>query len=359
MASLFEQLASVERQYQEIETQLGNPDVASNPARLKEYGKRYRELGELYRAYQGYREILRTEEEARAILGSGADPELRELAEDELRQAVAARETAEIELQRLLLPKDPNDEKNVILEVRAGTGGEEAALFGQDLFRMYTRYAERQRWKVQVLSESTAEGGGLKEVIALVEGAGAYSRLKFESGTHRVQRVPETEASGRIHTSAATVAVLPEAEEVEIEIDPNDLRIDVFRAGGPGGQSVNTTDSAVRITHLPSGLVVSCQDEKSQLKNKGKALKILRARLLDQMQREQEDRISAERKSQVGSGDRSAKIRTYNYPQGRVTDHRAGVTVHQLPAILEGDLDGFLDEVSTVLLARQLEAQGA
>jgi peptide chain release factor 1 len=256
-----------------------------------------------------------------------------------------------------LTPKDPNDDKNVVLEIRAGTGGEEAALFAMDLYRMYSRFAERRGWKVQTLNESYAEAGGIKEMVALIEGQGAYSRLKFESGTHRVQRVPDTEANGRIHTSAATVAVMPEAEEVEIEIDPNDLQIDVFRSGGAGGQSVNTTDSAVRVTHKPTGQVVICQDERSQLKNKAKALKVLRSRLLDAKIKDQQERISQERRSQVGTGDRSGKIRTYNFPQGRITDHRAGVTVHQLHSILDGDLEDFLSQVATVLLAKQLEEQ--
>jgi peptide chain release factor 1 len=354
--SLLEQLAAVERQYKELEARLSDPEVVSSPARLKEVAKRYSDLGGLYRTYEEYREILASEEEARAILmDGGGDAELRALAEGELRETAARRQRVEADLQRLLLPKDPNDEKNVVLEIRAGTGGEEAALFAMDLFRMYSRFAERQGWKVSPLSESYAEAGGLKEIIALLEGKGAYSRLKFESGVHRVQRVPETEASGRIHTSTATVAVLPEAEEIEVEIDPSELRIDVFRAGGPGGQSVNTTDSAVRVTHLPTGLVVSCQDEKSQIKNKSKALKILRARLLDLAQREQKERISQERRNQVGSGERSEKIRTYNFPQSRITDHRAGITVHRLQAILDGELGEFLDEVATVLLAKQLE----
>jgi peptide chain release factor 1 len=355
---LLEQLGAVERQYKELEAQLGDPEVVKNPARYKDCAKRYANLGELYRAYEDYREILASEEEARAILAdSGGDAELRSLAEAELKDAVTRREQVEGDLHRLLTPKDPNDEKNVVLEIRAGTGGEEAALFAMDLFRMYSRYAERQGWKMGTLTESYAEAGGLKEITVLIEGDGAYSRLKFESGVHRVQRVPETEASGRIHTSAATVAVLPEAEEVDIHIDPEDLEIDVFRSGGHGGQSVNTTDSAVRLTHKPSGLVVVCQDERSQLKNKSKALKILRARLLDLAQREQQQRISQERRTQVGSGDRSEKIRTYNFPQSRITDHRAGVTVHQLQTILDGDLDGFLDQVNTVLLAKQLEEQ--
>jgi peptide chain release factor 1 len=281
---------------------------------------------------------------------------LRQLAKSEAHLLREEKASLEQRLTALLVPKDPRDEKNIILEIRAGTGGEEAAMFAADLFRMYAKYAEKQRWRVEILSENVTGLGGFKEMIALMEGRQVYSRLKYESGVHRVQRVPATESQGRIHTSAVTVAVLPEAEEVEIAIDTNDLKIDVFRSSGPGGQHVNKTDSAVRITHLPTGLVVSCQDEKSQFKNKAKALKILRARLLDRAVQAQQSEISQERKSQVGSGDRSERIRTYNYPQGRVTDHRIGVTIHNLENVLEGDLDALIDQLSTHFQTESLQS---
>ena len=275
------------------------------------------------------------------------EPDMEQMAREELNQVERQLEQTEREIQLLLLPKDPNDEKNVIVEIRAGAGGDEAALFAGDLFRMYSMYAETRRWRIEILNQNATDMGGYKEISFSIEGAGAYSRLKFESGVHRVQRIPATESGGRIHTSTVTVAVLPEVEEVEVDINPNDLRIDVFRAGGPGGQCVNTTDSAVRITHLPTGLVVSCQDEKSQHKNKDKAMKILRSRLYDLLQSEQQAQIAQERKSQVGTGDRSERIRTYNYPQGRVTDHRVGLTLHRLDSILDGDLDEIIDTLIT------------
>jgi peptide chain release factor 1 len=277
------------------------------------------------------------------------------MARDEIETLNTKKAELEKELKRLLLPKDPNDQKNVIVEIRAGTGGEEAALFVSDLFRMYSRYAENNGWKLEVMSHHPTGVGGLKEIIALIQGRSAYSRLKYESGIHRVQRVPDTEAQGRIHTSAVTVAVLPEAEDVEVHIEPNEIRVDVFRSMGPGGQSVNTTDSAVRITHFPTGLVVTCQDEKSQLKNKNKAMKVLRSRLLDQMTREQEEKRSEQRRSQVGTGDRSGRIRTYNFPQGRVTDHRIGLTLYKLEAILQGALDAVIDELVTFFQAQALQ----
>jgi peptide chain release factor 1 len=285
------------------------------------------------------------------------DPEMKKLAKEEIEILRAGLLNLENQLKVLLLPKDPNDEKNILLEIRAGTGGEEAALFAADLFRMYTRYAELKRWKTEILSQNATGIGGFKEIVILVEGHMVYSRLKYESGVHRVQRVPETEAQGRIHTSAVTVAVLPEAEEIDIEIDPEDLRIDVFRASGHGGQHVNTTDSAVRITHIPSGLVVTCQDEKSQHKNKAKAMKVLRSRLLDMQEAEQQSKISEERRNMVGSGDRSERIRTYNFPQGRITDHRVGLTLYKLEQILQGELDPLIDPVITHFQAEALRGQ--
>ncbi|MFS8524744.1 MAG: peptide chain release factor 1, partial [Limnochordales bacterium] len=312
---------------------------------------------ELEPAVLAYRELRRVEEELEAtgaMLEEQLEPELRELAKDELQSLKERAEELRAQLRRLLLPKDPNDDKNIIVEIRAGTGGEEAALFAADLFRMYSRYAEERRWRVELLSSHPTELGGFKEVIFMIHGKGAYSRLKYESGVHRVQRVPETEAQGRIHTSTATVAVLPEAEEVDVEISPEDLRIDVFRSGGKGGQSVNTTDSAVRITHLPTGIVVTCQDERSQLQNREKAMRVLRARLLDMKRRAREEELAAARRSQVGTGDRSERIRTYNFPQGRVTDHRIGLTLYKLNEFLDGDLDEAIDALAAAEQAEQL-----
>jgi peptide chain release factor 1 len=288
-----------------------------------------------------------------------SDADLRALAVEETRRLETEMAESEARLKRLLLPKDPNDEKNVVLEIRAGTGGDEATLFAYEVFRMYTRYAESQRWNVQVLSSSESGVRGLKEVVAIIEGKGAYSRLKYESGVHRVQRVPQTEQQGRVHTSAVTVAVLPEAEEVDVQIDPKDIRIDTFCSSGPGGQSVNTTYSAVRVTHLPTGLIVSCQDEKSQIKNRAKAMRVLRSRLLEIEQQKQHEQIAAERRAQVGTGDRSEKIRTYNFPQNRVTDHRIGLTVHQLPEVLDGKLDEFIDALTAHFEAERLKEQTA
>jgi peptide chain release factor 1 len=296
------------------------------------------EISKLVETYRTYKKIQEEIKESHQLLAE-SDEEIRELAKSELQSLKERLAALEEEIKVFLLPKDPRDEKNIFLEIRAGTGGEEAALFAAALFRMYAKYAEMNRWRVEIMSESPTGLGGFKEIIALIEGKGVYSRLKYESGAHRVQRVPVTESSGRIHTSAVTVAVLPEADEVELEINPNELRIDVYRSSGPGGQSVNTTDSAVRVTHIPTGLVVTCQDEKSQHKNKAKALKVLRARLLDQLMEEQHNEISENRKSQVGSGDRSERVRTYNFPQNRVTDHRVGVTLHRLDSFLEGEVD--------------------
>jgi peptide chain release factor 1 len=343
---MLERLAEIERRYEELERLVTDPAVIAN---RREYAKLARERAQLEAVVEGYRERQRLERdiaEHRELLYDG-DVEIREMARSELPAIEAGLAELDERLKTLLIPRDPNDERNTVLEIRAGTGGDEAALFAAELFRMYSRYAERRGWRVEVLSSSPTGIGGLKEVIALVQGDGAFSRLKFEGGVHRVQRVPVTETQGRIHTSAVTVAVLPEAEDVEIDLPEKDLRIDVFRSSGPGGQSVNTTDSAVRVTHLPTGLVVTCQDEKSQHKNKGKALKILRARLLDRARQEQQASIAANRRAMVGSGDRSEKIRTYNFPQSRITDHRVNVTLHQLDRVLDGDLDPIVDALAT------------
>src|SRR5262245_9898081 len=335
---MFERLAEIERRYEELERLVADPSVIAN---RREYAKLAKERAQLEETVVRWRErqhLARDVEEHRE-LAHGRDVELRDLARSELPTLEARLAELDDILKRLLIPKDPNDERNTVLEIRAGTGGDEAGLFAAELFRMYSRYAERRGWRVEVLSSSPTGLGGFKEVIALVQGHGAYSRLKFEGGVHRVQRVPVTETQGRIHTSAVTVAVLPEAEDVEVELADKELRIDVFRSSGPGGQSVNTTDSAVRVTHLPTGLVVTCQDEKSQHKNKAKALKILRARLLERAKHEQNAEIAANRRAMVGSGDRSEKIRTYNFPQSRITDHRASLTLHTLERVLDGELD--------------------
>jgi peptide chain release factor 1 len=354
---MFDRLAEVERRYHELERLVSDPAVIAN---RREYAKLARERAQLedtvvcYRARQ---RVAAEVEEHRELAREG-DEELRELARSELPTLEERLAELDATLKRLLVPKDPNDERNTVLEIRAGTGGDEASLFAAELFRMYTRFAERQGWRIEVLSSSPTGLGGFKEVIALVQGKGAFSRLKYEGGVHRVQRVPVTETQGRIHTSAVTVAVLPEAEDVEVDLDDKDLRIDVYRSSGPGGQSVNTTDSAVRVTHLPTGLVVTCQDEKSQHKNKAKALKILRARLLDRARQEQQSAIAANRRAMVGSGDRSEKIRTYNFPQSRVTDHRVGLTLHTLDRVLDGDLDTIVDALVTRHQAEALQAAG-
>jgi peptide chain release factor 1 len=344
---MFSKLEEIEKRYEELEGLLGDPSIIGNYNKYQQYAKEHSDLSDIVETYRKYRKIGLQVEENQELLKDG-DEELRELVREEISQLKTALDSLKETLKLLLLPKDPNDERNVFLEIRAGTGGEEAGLFAADLFRMYTRYAERRGWKIEIVSFSPTSGtGGIKEAILLIEGKYAYSNLKYESGVHRVQRVPVTEAQGRIHTSAVTVAVLPEAEEVEVNIDPNDLRIDVYRSTGHGGQSVNTTDSAVRITHLPTGLVVTCQDEKSQHKNKAKALKVLRARLLDRAQEEREAAISESRKKQVGSGDRSQRIRTYNFPQGRMTDHRIGLTIYDLENILDGDIQTVIDSLVT------------
>lgn len=354
---MIEKLAEVEKRYEQLEQMLSDPQLLGQQ---KEYSRVAKERAELEEIVSCYREWKRTEqeiEENRELLKE-KDDALRELAKEEMSALRQKKEQLEGRLKVLLLPKDPNDNKNVLLEIRAGTGGEEAALFAAELYRMYSRYAESRGWRVEVMSSNPTGLGGFKEIITLIEGRGAYSRLKFEGGVHRVQRVPVTEASGRIHTSAVTVAVLPEADEVEVEIDPKDLRIDVFRSSGPGGQSVNTTDSAVRVTHLPTGLVVSCQDEKSQHKNRAKGLKILRARLLEKKQQEQRSEIAATRRLMVGSGDRSERIRTYNFPQGRVTDHRINLTLYKLDRIVEGELDEVVEALITHYQAEALQATG-
>ena len=335
---MFQKLAQVEERFREIENLLADPKTLANPKEMQRLGRERAELSRLVETYQAYKKVEGGIQESQELLQE-SDEEMRELAKIELQTLRDRQASLEEELKLLLVPKDPRDEKNIFLEIRAGTGGEEAALFAANLFRMYSKFAEKKRWRVEVMSENPTGLGGLKEIIALVEGRGVYSVLKHESGAHRVQRVPVTEASGRIHTSAVTVAVLPEADEVEVEINPNDLRIDVYRSSGPGGQSVNTTDSAVRVTHIPTGLVVTCQDEKSQHKNKAKALKVLRARLLDKLMEEQRTEISEQRKSQVGSGDRSERVRTYNFPQNRITDHRINLTLYRLDSVMDGDLD--------------------
>ena len=348
MENVLAKLAEIKKDYDELERRMADPNVLSDPDEYRRLARAHASLAEIVANFEALGRVQREAEEVRALLHE-KDEDLRKLAQEELRRLESAEKELTGRLKVLLLPKDPRDEKNVILEIRAGTGGEEAALFAADLFRMYAKYAERKGWRLEVMSSSPTELGGFKEIIASIEGDYVYSRLKFESGVHRVQRIPQTEAGGRIHTSAATVAVLPEAEEVEVEIDPNDLRVDVFRSQGHGGQSVNTTDSAVRLTHLPTGIVVTCQDEKSQLKNKEKALKILRARLLDKYQREQQREMAEARRSMVGSGDRSERIRTYNFPQNRATDHRIGLTSYRLDQIIEGELD----EVIDVLIANE------
>ena len=343
MRSLDEKLAAVEKRFEEVTAELAKPEVVSDPSAMRRLAKLRSELEPLVEAYRQLKTTRARLEETREMLREASDEELKALAKEEIDGLAADEERLAQELRLELLPRDPNDERNVVLEVRAGTGGEEAALFAQEVFRMYSKYAESQGWRVEILSINETGIGGIKEVVALIEGKGAYSRLKHESGVHRVQRVPATEASGRIHTSAVTVAVLPEAEEVEVEVDPKQVRVDTFCSSGPGGQSVNTTYSAVRLTHIPTGLVVSCQDEKSQIKNKAKALRVLRSRLYDLARKEQMDQIASERKGQIGTGDRSEKIRTYNFKDGRVTDHRIHFTLHQLDSVLNGDLDQIID----------------
>jgi peptide chain release factor 1 len=352
---LLNKLKEVENRFLKLEESLNDSEIHRDPSFYQKLAKDHSGLAPLMAKYRRYKSLSDQLLENKELL-EDPDPQMRELAKNEMESLKEQLSKIEEEIRILLLPKDPNDEKNTFLEIRAGTGGEEAALFAADLFRMYAKLAEIMGWKVEIMSEHPTGMGGYKEIIALIEGKGAYSKLKYESGVHRVQRVPATEAQGRLHTSAVTVAVLPEAEEVDIVIDPEEIRVDVFRSSGPGGQSVNTTDSAIRVTHLPTGLVVSCQDEKSQHKNKAKALKVLRARLLDLKVKEQQEKISEDRKSQVGSGDRSERIRTYNFPQNRLTDHRIGLTLYQLDTIMEGNLAEVINPLITHYQAEQLKA---
>jgi peptide chain release factor 1 len=353
---VLDKLKAIQARYEELTGLLTRPEVLSNHQEYQKYSKEQADLAPLVEKIESYRKLLSDIEEAEEILRGGGDGDLRELAQAELEELTARRPELERELKLMLIPKDPRDEKGVILEIRAGTGGEEAALFAASLFRMYSKYAEARRWKADIISSSPTGLGGLKELIASIEGKGAYSRLKYESGVHRVQRVPLTEASGRIHTSAATVAVLPEAEDIDIKIDEKDLRVDTFCASGPGGQGVNTTYSAVRIVHIPTGMTVQCQDERSQIKNKDKAMKVLRSRLYElQIEAQEKERAQA-RKAQVGTGDRSERIRTYNYPQNRVTDHRVGLTLHRLEGVMEGSLDEIIDALQTHYQAEKMKA---
>jgi peptide chain release factor 1 len=343
---MLDKLHELEEKYLALEAEMSDPAVLQDPKRYQQITREHAELSPIVQNYRGYLRLLKQIEENRSLLFD-SDPEIQELARSELETLEERREKLRQDTRLALLPKDPNDERNVLLEIRAGTGGEEAALFASDLFRMYSRYAERRGWKVEVLTAHPTGIGGFKEIVAMISGDRVYSRLKYESGTHRVQRVPETETQGRIHTSAVTVAVLPEADEVDVEIDPSELRIDVYRSSGAGGQHVNKTESAVRLTHLPTGLVVQCQDERSQHKNKAKAMKVLYARLLDAKRMEQHAQISEDRKIMVGTGDRSGRIRTYNFPQGRMTDHRIGLTLYRLESIMAGDLDETVEELGT------------
>ena len=353
---MFDKLDFIVEKYKDMSLKVSDPDVIADQPTWQRYIKDMGEMEPIVKKYEEYKKAKEELAMAKEILETENDEELWDLAKLEVNDNEEKIEALSEELRILLIPKDPNDDKNVILEVRAGTGGEEAALFGQNLLRMYTRYAERHRWKTEIIEINDTGMGGIKEAVMLIKGKGAYSRLKYESGVHRVQRVPETESSGRIHTSAATVAVLPEVEDVDVALDPNDVRVDVYRASGNGGQCVNTTDSAVRLTHVPTGLVVTCQDEKSQIKNKEKAFKVLKSRLYDLKLQEQQSEIAAERRSQIGSGDRSERIRTYNFPQGRCTEHRIGMTLYKLDAILDGDIDEIIDGLITNDQAEKMKA---
>jgi peptide chain release factor 1 len=355
---MFERLDQIEARYEELTHALASPEIISDSSKYQKAAKAHSEIAPVVEKYREYKDLKKGIAESKAVLADEKDSEMRAYAQEELEKLEARVAAVEEDIKLLLLPKDPNDEKNVILEIRAGTGGDEATLFAAEMFRMYTRYAETQRWKVEVLSTSESGVGGLKEVIAIIEGQRVYSRLKYESGVHRVQRVPQTEQQGRVHTSAVTVAVLPEAEDVDVKIDPKDLRIDTFCSSGPGGQSVNTTYSAVRVTHIPTNTVVSCQDEKSQIKNREKAMRVLRSRLYEVEMQKQQEALAKERKAMVGTGDRSEKIRTYNFPQNRVTDHRIGLTIHQLQDVMDGKLQPIVEALVTHYQAERLKGEG-
>ncbi len=351
---MMDKIEELERRYQELEALLSDPVVITNQPEFRRLSREHSDLSELVSVYRRYRKVLVEISDNRELL---SDPDMKEMAEDELKNLEEEKDRLDSDIRLLLLPKDPNDNKSVILEIRAGTGGDESALFAGDLFRMYSRYADTNRWKVEIISASESERGGYKEIIASVEGEGVFAKLKYESGTHRVQRVPETEAQGRIHTSACTVAIMPEAEDVDIDIRSDDLKIDVYRSSGAGGQHVNTTDSAVRITHLPTGTVVACQEERSQIKNRAKAMKVLKTRILATIQQAQDSKLAADRKQQVGSGDRSERIRTYNFPQGRMTDHRIGLTLYRLDSIMTGDIAEITDALRAYYQMEALKAQ--
>ena len=354
---MFDKLKLVEKRYNDLNQFLSDPKIISHQSEFQKYAREQSELSPIVLRFQDWQKINRQVEENKIIIEEEKDSELNEMAQEDLAVLETQKKKAVEDLKILLLPRDPRDERNVIMEIRAGTGGEEAGLFSNDLFRMYSRYAEERKWKVEILSSSLSTKGGFKEVIFSITGKGAYSKLKYEGGTHRVQRVPDTESQGRIHTSAVTVAVLPEVEDVDIKINPTDIKIDVYRSSGPGGQSVNTTDSAVRLTYIPTGMIVTCQDEKSQHKNREKAMKVLRARLYDEEQRKQQESMASERKQQVGSGDRSGRIRTYNYPQERVTDHRIGLTLHKLSLVMEGDLVEIIDALTLHFQSQALKGE--